>query len=93
MDLKEICCDDGRWMELAQDRVQWRALVSAALNFLVLPVEWSQDVSIDVATGCELDGQGSIPGRGEIFLFLTAFRLWGPLSLLSNEYRGPFPWV
>jgi hypothetical protein len=24
MDLREIHCEDGRWMELAQDRVQWR---------------------------------------------------------------------
>jgi hypothetical protein len=27
MDLREIGCEDGRWMELAQDRVQWQALV------------------------------------------------------------------
>jgi len=27
---------DGIWMELAQDRVQWQALVLAALNLLVL---------------------------------------------------------
>jgi len=26
MDLREIGCEDGRWMELAQDRVQWRWL-------------------------------------------------------------------
>jgi hypothetical protein len=26
MDLKETGCEDGSWMELAQDRVQWRAL-------------------------------------------------------------------
>jgi hypothetical protein len=32
MDLREIGCEDGRWMELAQDRVQWRALVLAVLN-------------------------------------------------------------
>jgi hypothetical protein len=31
MDLREICCEDGRWMELAQDRVQWRALVLAMI--------------------------------------------------------------
>jgi hypothetical protein len=24
LDLMEIGCEDGRWMELAQDRVQWR---------------------------------------------------------------------
>jgi len=23
MDLREIGCEDGRWMELAQDSVQW----------------------------------------------------------------------
>jgi hypothetical protein len=23
MDLTEMCCEEGRWMELAQDRVQW----------------------------------------------------------------------
>ena len=29
-------CEDGRWMELAQDRVQWQALALAVLNLLVL---------------------------------------------------------
>jgi hypothetical protein len=36
MDLREICCEDGRWMKLAQDRVQWQALVLAVLNLRVL---------------------------------------------------------
>jgi hypothetical protein len=36
MDLREICCEDGRWMELAQDRVKWQALVLAALKLRVL---------------------------------------------------------
>jgi len=36
MDLMEIGCADGRWMELAQDRVQWWALVLAVLNRCVL---------------------------------------------------------
>ena len=31
MDLMEICCEDGRWMELAEDGVQWWALVLAVL--------------------------------------------------------------
>ena len=30
---------DGMWMELAQGRVQWRALVLAVLNLLVLLAE------------------------------------------------------
>jgi hypothetical protein len=36
MNLRELGCEDGRWMELAQDRVQWQALVLAVLSFLVL---------------------------------------------------------
>jgi len=28
----ETGCDDGRWMELAQDRVQWEDLVLADLK-------------------------------------------------------------
>ena len=36
MDLREIDCEDGRWMELAQDRVQWWALVLAVLPDLVI---------------------------------------------------------
>jgi hypothetical protein len=36
MDLTEVGCDDGRWMELAQDRVQWLTLVLAVLNLRVL---------------------------------------------------------
>jgi hypothetical protein len=36
LDLREMGCVGGRWMELAQDRVQWRTVVLAAVNFLVL---------------------------------------------------------
>jgi hypothetical protein len=36
MDLRETGFEDGRWMELAQDRVEWWALVLAVLNLLVL---------------------------------------------------------
>ena len=32
MDLMEIGCEDGRWMELAQVHVKWWALVLAVLN-------------------------------------------------------------
>jgi len=34
MDLMEIGCEDGRWMEMTEDRVQWWALVLAVLNRL-----------------------------------------------------------
>jgi len=36
MDFMEIGCEDGRWMELAQDRVLWWDLVLAELKLCVL---------------------------------------------------------
>ena len=36
MYLREISCEDGSWMELVQDCVQWQALVLAVLKLLVL---------------------------------------------------------
>ena len=36
MDLQEVGGGCGDWMELAQDRDSWRALVSTALNLRVL---------------------------------------------------------
>jgi len=35
MDLQEVEVDCGDWMELAQDRDMWRALVSMVRNLLV----------------------------------------------------------
>ena len=35
MDLQEVRRDCGDWMELAQDRGRWRALVSTVMNFQV----------------------------------------------------------
>jgi hypothetical protein len=32
MDLRETGCEDGGWMELAQDRVNWKALALAVLT-------------------------------------------------------------
>jgi hypothetical protein len=31
---RDIVCEDVRWIELAQDRVQWQSLVLAVLNLL-----------------------------------------------------------
>jgi len=36
MDLREIGCEEGMWMELAKDRVQGQALVLTVLNLLGL---------------------------------------------------------
>ena len=35
MDLREVGGGCGNWMELAQDRDRWRALVSSVMNFRV----------------------------------------------------------
>jgi hypothetical protein len=35
MDLKELGWDGGDWIDLAQDRDQWRALVNAVINLRV----------------------------------------------------------
>jgi hypothetical protein len=35
MDLREIKWDDMDWIDLAQNRDQWRALVNTVMNFLV----------------------------------------------------------
>jgi hypothetical protein len=35
MDLREIGCDGMDWIDLAQDRDQWRALVNTVMNLQV----------------------------------------------------------
>ena len=37
MDLQEVGRGCGEWMEFAQDRDRWRALVSTVMNFGVVP--------------------------------------------------------
>ena len=32
MDLRELGCDPGEWIDLAEDRDQWRAYVRAVMN-------------------------------------------------------------
>jgi hypothetical protein len=61
MDLREICCEDGRWMELAQDLVQWQALVLAVLNLRVLLPESQLICKMDFReAGCEKNDNCSI---------------------------------
>jgi hypothetical protein len=63
MDLGDTGCEDGRWMEVAQDRVKWQALVLAVLNLRVLLPESQLISKMDLRgnrlRGWELDGSGS----------------------------------
>jgi hypothetical protein len=35
MDLREIGIDEANWIQLAQDRIQWRACVNTVMNLRV----------------------------------------------------------
>jgi hypothetical protein len=35
LDMREIGIDGANWIQLAQDRVQWRAFVNTVINFRV----------------------------------------------------------
>jgi hypothetical protein len=35
MDLQKVGCEVVDWLELAQDRDRWRALVTAVMNIMV----------------------------------------------------------
>jgi hypothetical protein len=61
------------------------------LNPYTMHVIWGS--SVGIAMGCGLGGPGSIPCRRKRFFSTPKCpdRLLGPYSLLSNEYRGPFP--
>jgi hypothetical protein len=41
MDIREVGCKDGSWMELAKDRVQWQclALSGSAIRVLIVLLE------------------------------------------------------
>jgi hypothetical protein len=64
---------------------------SIIFNLFSILALLSWGISISVVSDYKLHDRASIPGRGKGFFPLCPDRLWGPLSLLSNGYRGPFP--
>ena len=58
MDLMEVICESGRWIELAQGRVQWQAVVLALLNHRVLLSDSKMDLREVYCEDGRLDGSG-----------------------------------
>jgi hypothetical protein len=54
MDLREIEWDGMDWIELAQDKDQWRALVNTVMNL---------DIAGNFLNGCKI---GSFAGRAQL---------------------------
>ena len=50
MGLKEICVNTKNWVDFAQDREYWRALVNAALNLHGVSIRflWEVNVRVDL---------------------------------------------
>jgi hypothetical protein len=61
--------------------------------YIYRKVTRSRNSSVDISTGYELDGRGSIPVTVKIFFSSPQRpdRIWDLPSLLSNGYRGLFP--
>jgi hypothetical protein len=57
MDLRNMGCEDGRWMELAQDRVQWQVLVFAVLSFGFCRYLSGTDEKTIRNFGCKTEGK------------------------------------
>jgi hypothetical protein len=59
MDLMEVIYENGRWIELAQGRFQWQAVVLALLSHQVLPSDSKMDLREIYCEDGGLDGTGS----------------------------------
>ena len=59
VDLMGVICENGRWIELAQGRVQWLAVVLALMSHRVLLSDSKMDLREIYCEDGRLDGTGS----------------------------------
>jgi hypothetical protein len=76
----------------AAEIIHWKSRLSSCVFCFVFK---RRDSSVGIATGYGLDDRGigvRVPVGSRIFSSpQRPYRHWGPLSLLSNGYRGLFP--
>jgi hypothetical protein len=69
-------------------------ILATKTGHMELVVAEATEIEVGIALGYGLDDQGPIPGGCWEFFSKPPRpeRLWGPPSLLSNEYQRLFPW-
>jgi hypothetical protein len=97
MDNRVICCADGRWVELAQDRFQWQALIVAALNLQHLPTRESLRIKPTDAMNSSFIGisilhvSGSLSAHHHEFLAYIGFgTLYAVVTFCYQGWDGDF---
>jgi hypothetical protein len=83
------------FLDLFSKSDRWKNYNLCNWNFILIIFIQSRDSAVDIAIGYGLDGRG-VGDRVQVGSRILSFphrpeRFWGPLSLLSNGYKGLFP--
>jgi hypothetical protein len=70
----------SRKLEIFQKKIEGLIII-----IIIIIIYSSRDSSVGVVTGYELDGQGSIPGRGKDFSLLHNVKIG------SGSYQASYP--